>query len=81
MMPKQSPSSRQYAKGDGLSWTWRRLNQPRRLRVFELILRPFQVDTAVRRRSVALNSDPAMREMVHFVGSHAHDSRLKAQAF
>ena len=36
-----------------------------------------QADTAVRRRSVALGSDPAMREMVHFVGSHEHDSRLK----
>lgn len=37
----------------------------------------FEADTAVRRRSVALGSDPAMREMVHFVGSHEHDSRLK----
>lgn len=36
-----------------------------------------EVSPAVRRRSVALGSDPAMREMVHFVGSHEHDSRLQ----
>ena len=36
-----------------------------------------EADTAIRRRSVALGSDPAMKEMVHFVGSHEHDSRLK----
>ena len=48
-------------------------------RLLRVCFGPRQVDTAVRRRSVALNSDPAMREMVHFVGSHAHDSRLKAR--
>ncbi|CAK8994889.1 unnamed protein product [Durusdinium trenchii] len=39
-----------------------------------------KVSPAVRRRSVALGSDPAMREMVHFVGSHEHDSRLQEAA-
>jgi len=40
-----------------------------------------KADTAIRRRSVALGSDPAMKEMVHFVGSHEHDSRLKDKHF
>ncbi|CAJ1404668.1 unnamed protein product [Effrenium voratum] len=35
---------------------------------------------SVRRRSVALTSDPAMREMAHFVGSHSHDQRLQDAA-
>lgn len=39
-----------------------------------------KADAAIRRRSVALGSDPAMKEMVHFVGSHEHDSRLKEAA-
>eukprot|EP00930_Biecheleria_cincta_P074425 TRINITY_DN61639_c0_g1_i1.p1 TRINITY_DN61639_c0_g1~~TRINITY_DN61639_c0_g1_i1.p1 ORF type:complete len:256 (-),score=53.89 TRINITY_DN61639_c0_g1_i1:80-847(-) len=33
-----------------------------------------------RQRSVALGVDPAMKEMVHFVGSHEHDARLKCAA-
>jgi len=33
-----------------------------------------------RQRSVALGVDPAMKEMVHFVGSHEHDVRLRGAA-
>lgn len=44
-----------------------------------LQLRPFDpVLSEVRQRSVALGADPKARELRHFLGSHSHESRLRA---